>query len=376
MESIYERIPSNTLKLPIVQFRVLRFAGWVKIKFWRTELTLTHAWAIASGKSIGGIKQAPVAMLELTSADGITGLGEASPGSRYNEYVDGCLEFFAKLDASKLSFDDIPGSMAYLESISPGFFAAKGAVNIALVDGSARKAGKALYDHLGLGFRDRHHVTSFSIGIAEPEVIRGKVLEAAQYPVLKLKMGRENDRENLAALREAAPDKWVRVDANEGWKTREQALERIEWLATDGHIQFIEQPMPSNSNPSDLQWLKERSPLPIFGDESFHSSKDVSLCRDCFHGVNAKLCKTGGVSEAFEALKAARAAGLKTMICCMIESSILISAAAHLAELVDYLDIDGNILINNDPYLGVSSTGGLLSFQNTPEKTGLRVSKR
>ena len=123
-------------------------------------------------------------------------------------------------------------------------------------------------------------------------------------------------------------------------------------------------------------WLKERSPLPLFADESCHTVKDIPRCAECFHGVNVKLVKTGGVSMAHETLQAARQAGLKTMIGCMIETSVLISAAAHLAELADYLDLDGNILITNDPYLGVTAEKGIMSFATTKEKRGLQVTPR
>ena len=167
----------------------------------------------------------------------------------------------------------------------------------------------------------------------------------------------------------------MRVDANEGWKTKEEALRMIEWLmATDKKIQFIEQPMPRTSSDADLKWLKERSPLPIFGDESCHTVKDIPRCAECFHGVNVKLVKTGGVSMAYDTLQAARKAGLQTMIGCMIETSVMISAAAQLAELADYLDIDGNLLITNDPYAGVTAAKGILSFASAKEKRGLRVS--
>ena len=346
----------------------------MKIKFWRCELKLAHTWTIASVVKTGGADFSPVGILELTAEDGITGLGECAPSSRYNESVESGLEFLSRVDARKLSFDDLEGSMHYVQALAPGEFAAKSAVNIALLDGAARKAGKAIYDFLGLGFRDDHHVTSFSIGIDKPDVIRKKVLAAGQYPVLKLKVGGPDDKDNLKALRDAAPKKWVRVDANEGWKTKEEALAMSEWLASDGHIQFIEQPMPAGTDPKDLAWLKSRSPLPLVADESYHTAKDVAHCAECYHGVNVKLCKTGGISIACDALKAARKAGLKTMIGCMIETSIHISAAAHLAELTDYLDIDGNILITNDPYLGVTTGKGILSFANAPQKTGLRVS--
>ena len=268
------------------------------------------------------------------------------------------------------------GSSAYVASLAEHEMAAKCAFNIALMDGAARRARKPIYDYLGLGFRENHHVTSFSIGIDTPDVIRAKVLEAANYPVLKLKVGDVNEVSNMAALREVAPHKAVRVDANEGWKTKEHALERIEWLAKDGNIQFIEQPMPRTTPAKDMIWLKERSPLELVADESYHTESDIPFCAECFHGVNVKLVKTGGISVAYSALQAARKAGMKTMIGCMIESSVLITAAAHLAELTNYLDIDGNILINNDPYLGVTTEKGILSFKSAVDPLGLRVTKR
>lgn len=354
----------------------LRFGFPVQIKFWRYELKLAHTWTIASGVKSGGTNVSPVAILQLTGKDGTIGLGECAPASRYNENVEGGMEFLAKVDGDKLTFDDVRGSMRYVEAVAPGEFAAKSALNIALLDGVARKLGKPIYNYFDLGFNDKHHVTSFSIGIDKPEVIRKKVLAAEQYPVLKLKVGGPDDRANMMALREAAPKKWVRVDANEGWKSKEEALSMIEWLAKDGYIQFVEQPMPATTDPKDLAWLKARSPLPLFGDEAYHTAKDVAHCVECYHGVNVKLCKTGGISNAFDALKAARKAGLKTMIGCMIETSIHISAAAHLAELCDYLDLDGNLLVTNDPYQGVTAENGLLSFAHTPEKTGLRVRAR
>jgi len=131
--------------------------------------------------------------------------------------------------------------------------------------------------------------------------------------------------------------------------------------------------MPATTRTDDLIWLKDCSPLPLFADESYHTAADVDHCAACFHGVNVKLVKTGGVTGAFQALKAARAKGLKTMIGCMIETSVLISAAAHLAELADYLDLDGNLLVKNDPYVGVSARNGILSFATAPEPFGLRV---
>ena len=134
--------------------------------------------------------------------------------------------------------------------------------------------------------------------------------------------------------------------------------------------------MPHQTPAKDFAWLMAHSPLPLFGDESYHSARDAAHCAECFHGVNVKLVKTGGITAAHEALVAARNAGLKTMIGCMIETSVLISAGAHLANLADYLDLDGNLLITNDPYAGVTAENGILSFANAPEATGLRVRAR
>ncbi len=348
----------------------------MNIKVWTATLKLTHEWTIATGVKTGGKSAYEVFLVELTD-NGTSGIGESSPPSRYCESGESVRAFLNQIDANKLSFDDIPTSMAYLESLNPHKDnSAKCAINIALVDGAAKKAGKAIYDYFGIGFTEKKHTTSFSIGIDTPEKIRMKVLEAAAYPFLKLKVGGPDDLQNMKALREAAPNKKVRVDGNEGWKTKEEALKNIEWFAQDKNVEYVEQPMPSTTPVKDLVWLKERSPLPLYGDESFHNSKDVAHCVECFHGVNMKLCKTGGLTEGFAALQAARKAGLKTMIGCMIESSVLITAAAHLAELADHLDIDGNILINNDPFMGATAENGLVSFAKAPTATGLRVTTR
>jgi L-alanine-DL-glutamate epimerase-like enolase superfamily enzyme len=346
----------------------------MKINARACELQLANPWKIASTK---GSSTHRTVIVELTDADGVTALGEAAPSILYGESVAGVLDFYANvMDVKRISFADVPGSMAYLDKL-PGIpVAAKCALNLALLDGAAKRAGRPVYDIFKLGFRENHHVTSFSIGIDTPDITRKKVLEAAIYPVLKLKVGDPRDHENFAALRSVAPEKPVRVDANEGWKTKEEALRQLEWLAGDGRIQFVEQPMPRIASMEDLVWLKTRSPLPLYADESCHTIKDIARCAECFHGVNVKLVKTGGVSMAYETLSAARRAGLKTMIGCMIETSVLVSAAAHLAELADHLDIDGNLLITNDPFAGVTAEKGILSFASAPVKNGLRVCAR
>ncbi|MBL9137780.1 MAG: dipeptide epimerase [Verrucomicrobiales bacterium] len=342
-------------------------------------LRLTRRWTIASRTGPGGgpgTDEFPVVLVRLRDANGCEGLGESAPSNRYGETAASVAEFLRRVDPRRLSFDDLPASRAYLDTLSSGDHAAKGALDVALTDGAAKRAGKTAHDFLGLPFTEGRHLTSFSIGLDTPEVIHTKVKEAAHYPVLKLKLGSATDRDNLAALRAAAPDKTVRVDANEAWKSKETALKELEWLANDGHVEFVEQPMPAAVPRPDWEWLKERSPLPIMADESYRFASDLETVLGCFHAVNVKLVKAGGVNPAHQALRAARNAGLKTMLGCMIETSILIAAAAHLADLTDYLDIDGNLLVNNDPFSGPTAVNGRISFADAPAPTGLRVARR
>ncbi len=176
------------------------FISPVKLKFWRKDLQLTHTWTIARGSE----KTSQVLLVEL-SDDATSGLGESAPIARYHESVDTVEAFCQRVDPAKLSFADVPGSMKYLDTVAAGNRAAKCALNLALLDGAAKRAGKPLYDFLGLGFREHHHVTSFSIGIDKPEIIRKKVLAAEKYPVLKLKVGVPDEKTTLATLREVAP---------------------------------------------------------------------------------------------------------------------------------------------------------------------------
>jgi L-alanine-DL-glutamate epimerase-like enolase superfamily enzyme len=351
----------------------------MKLKHWRFDLALKHSWAIATDVQHGALAGKtvyPVVFVELTDSHGRSGLGEGSPSSQYHESHATVAAFLARVEPARLSFDDLAGSLAYLDTLAAGSFPAKCALNLALLDGAAKAAGQAVYDFLGLGFSPRRHVTSFTIGLDTPARMAAKTAEAvaAGLPVLKLKLGGPQDRETFAAVRGAAPQAPIRVDANAAWTTPAEALRHIEWVAADGNVQFVEQPMPPSLPDADWAWLKARSPLPLMGDESYQSAADAERCAHCFHGVNVKLVKTGGLTAGKAALEAARARGLKTMLGCMIESSVLISAGAHLAELTDYLDLDGNILITNDPFRGVCTQLGVLDFEGAATPTGLRCS--
>lgn len=345
----------------------------VKLTFQQIDLRLAHPWAVSRSPASS---LARVVLVRMVDANGVEGVGEAAPIARYGETPESVGEFLGRLDPARLSFFDWQESWNYTAHAAPANWAAKSAVAGALIDGAGKRLGLAVYDLLGLGFQEGAHSTSFTLGIDEPEVIRRKALAADAYPVLKLKVGVPADAANLAAVREVAPAKPLRIDANEAWVGREEALAHIQRWAEDGHVQWVEQPMPATARLEDWRWLKERSPLPIYADESCRTLADMSAVAEGFHGVNVKLAKAGGVVAAWKMLRQARELGLQTMIGCMIETSVGISAAAHLASLADHLDLDGNLLITNDPYEGVGWVGGRLTFAGARQPHGLRVSLR
>lgn len=353
----------------------LRFCySAVNLRFSPLELRLTDRWRISRHS---GIASSTVVTLELADGRGTHAFGEAAPISRYDESPESVAAFLLRVDPVRLAFDDVDAAMAYLDSISPRDAAAKCGLNLALLDGAAKRARQPLHDFLGLAFKEGQHATSFSLGIDTPERTREKAAAAAaNFPILKMKLGGPDDDENLRIAREVAPETTLRLDANEAWKSGAQALAEIERAARHGNIQFVEQPLPASAAPREWTWLKQRSPLPIFADESFHTAADIAWAAQCVHGVNVKLAKAGGITNAMAALRAARNAGLKTMLGCMIETSILISAAAHLADMCDYLDLDGNLLVANDPFRGIACANGILSFARAEEPYGLRVSRK
>ncbi len=243
-----------------------------------------------------------------------------------------------------------------------GHYAAKAAVDIALLDWVSQSAGVPLWKFLGLDRRDAP-LTTFSIGIDKAEVIRRKVQEAEAFPVLKIKVGLDNDEEVIAAVR-GVTRKPLRVDANEGFKSKEQAVEKINWLEKQG-VEFIEQPLPA-ANLEDMNWIRKRVHIPILADEACLHPADIPKLAPHFDGVNVKVDKCGGLLEAWRMINTARALGLKVMIGCMVSSSVAITGAAHLSPLVDYCDLDGNLLISNDPYEGVRVENGKLVLNDRP----------
>jgi L-alanine-DL-glutamate epimerase-like enolase superfamily enzyme len=303
--------------------------------------------------------------------DGIIGYGEASMPPYLGESHETARTFLSKVDFRKYENPALLEEvLADIDGIAPGNYAAKAAVDIALHDWLGKKLGFAWYQAWGLN-PAKTPVTSFTIGIdKDRDVVRQKVQEAAPYKILKVKLGRENDKEMIETIREVT-DKPIRTDVNQGWKDKEYALKMIEWLATK-NVEFIEQPMPKEMV-EEHAWLKERSPMPIIGDESVVRLPDVRKAWGVYHGINIKLMKCTGLSEAYKMLLLARGLDMKVMLGCMTETSCAISAAAQLSPLVDYADLDGAVLIKNDLFVGATIEDGRVVM---PKGTGIGIVKR
>ncbi len=241
----------------------------------------------------------------------------------------------------------------------PGHFAAKAALDIALYDLAGKRLGVPLYRMLGLD-PARMPLTSFSIGMDSPQALERKVLEAESYPVLKVKLGAQGVRETFSAVR-AVTSKPLRVDGNEAWRP-EEALRHIEWLAEQG-VELVEQPLPA-ADVEGAKWLRARSPLPLVADEAVLMAADVPRLVEGYHGINVKLQKCGGIREALRLIETARSCGLKVMLGCMVETAVGIAAAAHLGPLVDWLDLDGNLLLARDPFRGHPVVRGHIQLQD------------
>ena len=323
------------------------------------RLNLLHTWTTTMSAS-----QYRDTLYLAYSRDGITGHGEGAPIVRYKEDAESARKAVESVRDLLLSSDPMQFSKTLAEVFArvPGEWAAKSAIDIALMDWVAQKLGIPLYEYFGLD-PAAAPVTTFSIGIDTPEITKQKTLEAAEYPVLKVKVGLSTDEATIEAVR-SVTKKPLRVDANEGWTDKEEAVRKINWLETQG-VEFIEQPMPA-AMIEETRWVRARVHIPIIADEACERPADLAKVKDAYDGVNIKLDKCGGVLQAHRMIQMAKAFGMRTMLGCMVSSSVTVTAAAHLSPLVDYADLDGNLLIANDPYRGVRVVKGKLILPNTP----------
>lgn len=332
--------------------------GRLELRFSPYTLQLKHAFTLATSSRT----TTPVMLIEI-EYDGVVGYGEASMPPYLGESHETVARFLSHLNLSQ--FTDpflLIDILEYVENVMPGNYAAKASVDIALHDLIGKLVGEPFYRLFGLN-PSKAPVTSFTIGLDTPEIIRQKVVEAEPYSILKIKLGRENDREMVEVIR-SVTDKPLCVDVNQGWKDRVYALEMAGWLKEKGVV-FLEQPMPGEMK-DDIAWLTQKSPLPVIGDEAIQGIDDLLGNRDVYSGINIKLMKCGGLNAAMKMINIARAFGMKVMLGCMTETSCGVTAAAQLSPLVDWCDLDGNLLISNDPFDGLSIINGQVTLPGRP----------
>jgi L-alanine-DL-glutamate epimerase-like enolase superfamily enzyme len=345
------------------KFNIVKGDGKLHMKFFPYELKLAHVFTVASYSRT----TTPDVQVEL-EWEGVTGYGEASMPPYLGQSVESVTSFLNKVDLSQ--FNDpfkMEEILTYVDSLSEGDGAAKCAIDIALHDLVGKLMGQPWYRIWGLD-PDKAPSTTFTIGIDTPEVVKEKTLEAAgKFNILKVKVGLDTDVEMIETIR-TVTDVPLAVDANQGWKDRDKALDEIFWLKEHG-IVMVEQPMPKERL-DDIAWLTEHSPLPIFADESIQRMKDIPSLMGAYSGINIKLMKCTGMREGWRMATMARALGMKVMVGCMTETSCAVSAAAQFSPYVDFADLDGNLLIANDRFDGVKVVNGKLSL---PDRPGIGV---
>lgn len=351
-------------KLPSVfNTGISKKMGKITFHFVPFSLSLKHVFTVASGSRTS----TPVVLTAL-EYEGYIGYGEASMPFYLGESHDSVMSFLDKIDLR--GFQDpflMEDILKYVDSIETKNTAAKASFDIALHDLVGKLVDKPWYKIWGLNPLSVPD-TSFTIGIDTADVVRAKVLEAEPYNLLKVKLGLETDKMMIETIREVS-DKPICVDINQGWKNREQALEMAFWLA-ERNVVFLEQPMPKE-NIDDNAWLTEKSPIPTFGDEAVQRLDDVNKANGVYSGVNIKLMKCTGMREAHKMINLAQALDLSIMLGCMTETSCAISAASQLAPMVDWVDLDGALLISNDLYTGMDVKQGRIVL---PEGPGIGIS--
>jgi L-alanine-DL-glutamate epimerase-like enolase superfamily enzyme len=342
-----------------------RKGSGLKLRFIPYELQLKHVFTIATSSRT----TTPVVLTEL-EYKGVKGHGEASMPPYLGESHETVLKFLSKVNLAQ--FNDpflIEDILDYVDSLAPGNYAAKASVDIALHDLAGKLMGKPWFRIWGLD-PAKTPETSFTIGIDTPEVVKQKVEEAMPYKVLKVKLGAGDDKIMINTIRSVS-DKPICVDVNQGWKDKGYALEMANWLK-EKNVLFLEQPMPKEQV-DDIAWLTERSPMPVIADEALQTIRDLFKMKGVYSGINIKLMKCGGMNAAWKMAQSALAMEMKVMIGCMTETSCAISAAAQLSPIATWADLDGNLLISNDCYEGVTIVNGKITL---PDKPGIGIREK
>ncbi|PXX96089.1 dipeptide epimerase [Marinifilum breve] len=334
----------------------------LKLSFEPYDLQLKHVFTIASFSRT----TTPVMLVKIEWG-GFVGYGEASMPPYLGESHKTATKFLSSLKLDQ--FTDpfrLNEILSYVDGVAEGNCAAKASVDIALHDLIGKIVNKPWFQIWGYNQEDTP-VTTFTIGIDKPEVVTEKVKEAAPYKMLKVKIGRGSDEEMINTIRKVT-DVPLCVDVNQGWKDKHEALDKIHWLKEQGVV-FVEQPM-DKYDLDTMAWLTQHSPLPTIADEGVQRLVDVPKLKGAYSGINIKLMKCTGLREAHKMLDVARALDMKVMIGCMTETSCGVSAAAQLSPMVDWADLDGNLLISNDPYKGVTVQNGKVIL---PTRSGIGI---
>ncbi len=312
----------------------------------------------------GGYAAHENVVVRLIDDDGVEGWGEAAPNRYYGESVASVIAALEKFETVLGSVDawSLEAIDAALDRALRGNASAKSAVSAALHDMAGKRTGMPLHRLWGLDPSDAPQ-SSFTIGIADNEGLRQRVADAAEYPILKVKLGTDRDMEIVRVVRDAAPSKRLRVDANAAW-TPADAVRMIDFLA-DHDVEFVEQPVAQHDI-DGFRFVRSKSKLPLIADESCMVSTDVPRLAGAVDGVNLKLAKCGSLREALRIIHTARAHGMIVMAGCMIESSLGISAVSQLAPLLDHADFDGAALLAEDPFTGTTISGGTIRLSTSP----------
>ncbi|WP_372755319.1 dipeptide epimerase [Labilibaculum sp.] len=336
-----------------------RYSGkGLQLSFEAYELHLNHVFTIASYSRTS----TPVMLVKI-EWDGLVGYGEASMPPYLGESHETARKFLKGLDLNQFSDPfRLSEILTYVDSVAKGNCAAKASIDIALHDLLGKILDKPWFKIWGYNPEDTP-LTTFTIGIDSPDVVMEKVKEAAPYKILKVKIGKDTDEEIINTIRKIT-DVPLCVDVNQGWTDKREALDKIHWLKEQGVV-FVEQPM-DKCNLDDMAWLTQHSPLPTIADEAIQRLDDVSKLHGAYSGINIKLMKCTGMHEAHKMLNVARSLDMKVMIGCMTETSCGVSAAAQLSPMVDWADLDGNLLISNDPFKGVEIVNGKVVLKNSP----------
>lgn len=333
--------------------------GKLTLRYRAYTLELKHAFGVA----LNTRKTTPVVLTEL-EYDGLKGYGEASMPPYLGESHESVLKFLGKVDLGQ--FKDpfqMEEILDYVDGVDSKNTAAKACVDIALHDLTGKMMKQPWHKIWGFN-ADKTPLTSFTIGIDTKEVVLEKMKETEPFKVIKIKIGREESDKMMVETVRSQTDKPLTIDANQGWKDKQYALDMAHYLKEKGAL-FLEQPMPKEM-PDEIAWVTERSPLPIIGDESVQRLADVKKAHGIYHGINIKLMKCTGMREAHKMLTLARALDMKVMIGCMTETSCAVSAAAQLSPMMDWADLDGNLLIKNDVYDGMTVVDGRITLNNLP----------